>query len=530
MFLTDYLGDEPENWEAGDWIFLKTPPGSGKTTFAQKFAIEKAREGKRVLFLSPRTILTEQMMSDHLCLIARTEEGMKSSLKNIHFFTYQALEQRIKCRISVPEYDVVIADEAHYFLSDAAYNEATVISFNWLTAQRDSLILFMSGTIDKFRTYIEENFQTQDPPQESAGKMRVTTSRHRICYEYEMEADYTCYDVAYISDFDEIAEILARSKGEKSVVFVSSKNRGERLEEKLRKHSIAAVFVNAQNKNTITQKTVSNLVNVGCFREDVLIATSVLDVGVSIHDAAVGQIFIDTYDEVSFKQMLARVRIRGDEHRIKLFISQQGITGFRERCEQLQDKIHMYKTLVDVTEENLPRKIAKLSLQEGFSPDAFNPVLTQYPHIRLNHLAGAQFMFLYAEYVEIMKGLTDDPDFFLLRQLKWLGKEDEFDPDNFVSKEIEETRRKAFSELIEKKLPETENGIEFKQIQKVLKELKEAARLLDRKRVRSNENLSVKNFNEVCKLYDLPFQIIQEEVARRQIYRIKKFADSGSVR
>lgn len=155
MYLTDNIGTDYENWMPGEWIFLKSPPGSGKTTFCNQYAREKVREGKSVIILSPRRLLVNQQKSQAMQAIAAQEKGYFREIDGITYSSYQAVEQSLLNGFNtLGSFDIIICDETHYFLGDSVFNPFTQLSLEAILEQRKSIILFLSGTIEDFEKYI----------------------------------------------------------------------------------------------------------------------------------------------------------------------------------------------------------------------------------------------------------------------------------------------------------------------------------------------------------------------------------------
>lgn len=76
----------------------------------------------------------------------------------------------------------------------------------------------------------------------------------------------------------------------------------------------------------------------------ILITTAVLDNGVSIHDAEVGNVVIATDSRISFLQMIGRVRVESVES-CRLFIFPRGIKYFEKRVRQYEEKVRWYAEL-----------------------------------------------------------------------------------------------------------------------------------------------------------------------------------------
>ena len=169
MYLTDNIGTDYETWKQGEWIFLKSPPGTGKTTFCNQYARQMVRAGKRVIMLSPRRVLVNQQKSEAMQSIAKQAEGYFQEIDGIYYSSYQRLEQSLLNGFNtLGSFDIVICDEAHYFLCDAVFNPYTQISLEAILKHRKAMIIFLSGTIEDFEKYIFSKFDCRLEEKKSA--------------------------------------------------------------------------------------------------------------------------------------------------------------------------------------------------------------------------------------------------------------------------------------------------------------------------------------------------------------------------
>ena len=105
--------------------------------------------------LSPRRVLVNQQKSQAMQSIAKQAEGYFQEIDGIYYSSYQRLEQSLLNGFNtLGSFDIVICDEAHYFLCDAVFNPYTQISLEAILKHRKSIILFLSGTIEDFERYI----------------------------------------------------------------------------------------------------------------------------------------------------------------------------------------------------------------------------------------------------------------------------------------------------------------------------------------------------------------------------------------
>lgn len=85
MYLKDIVGNTYKQWKRGEWVFISSPTGTGKTTFVLDQLVPEAKSmGKEVLMLSNRTILRDQVKN----IVARKQGVTNDSkfLKDVEEF------------------------------------------------------------------------------------------------------------------------------------------------------------------------------------------------------------------------------------------------------------------------------------------------------------------------------------------------------------------------------------------------------------------------------------------------------------
>ena len=176
-----------------------------------------------------------------------------------------------------------------------------------------------------------------------------------------------------------------------------------------------------------------------------MIATAVLDVGVSIKDPDVNQIFIRSYNSEEFLQMLGRLWVPTDAR-------YEGITLFihKIRKQDVDRRLGQERTYLQILEkarhsQNLDHDIAS---NEIMFADNCNPGIYNSSHLRrmlLSPLALHRHRELFKRYKGISNAMSDNPDAFLLLQLRWLGLEEDYDVVNYVANDVrEEIRKEVF--------------------------------------------------------------------------------------
>lgn len=591
-YLTDIVKEEDyEMWpKSSSLIFLFSQTGTGKTTLSlakvalsfikreknndneNKSEEEKERENNNiVLYLVPRTILKEQIENDKRLIFA--EESINETPEynlTFHIWTYRHLEDLLLDNKEIPSFDLIICDEMHYFMADSLFNAYTQLSYDYIFKRTESPRLLLTATPDDIMHYMTENilfkpilpdiyysitiqekeameydindiFHEPTPEDKKRSfNLRGNVSAH-TAHIYRLPKNYNYINTKYLTEYDKeydnIIEIIKNTHG-KTIIFISSKQRGGTLKENLDKNKIDNVFITADNKYTDTKETVAELAENHQFIEKVLITTSVLDVGVSIEDDDVDNIIIETTEYMEFLQMLGRIRLKNPEKRINLFIFKWSYKYFQKLrknikekmkcCEYLEEyeKYNENHFLEGILENELhPKK--KKKLPRGYKNylylkdnGGFGP--KQVP--ALNKLAIYYLRRLYLLYNDICKKIQKDDNYFIKKQLEWLGREDDFSDANFYSLELQKRHIQILQAAIESKSKEIKNGIPLKNRTEILAFFQPLVRNIDSKFIKNNVKLSMPKFNKFCEKHNIPYKFIKEKdkVTRREVYYLRK--------
>ena len=114
-----------------------------------------------------------------------------------------------------------------------------------------------------------------------------------------------------------LQQIVKSDNSERWLVFVQSIDEGKELCKELCRKNVDAVFLSSAEENSRERKTLEVYQRFDC---RVLVATSVLDNGVSIIDDTLKNIVVDTTDKVQLIQMLGRKRL-ADGEQINLYVA-----------------------------------------------------------------------------------------------------------------------------------------------------------------------------------------------------------------
>lgn len=141
VWISDLIGEDYKNWK-NEFIVLDAGTGCGKTYFSLNVLGRYAlHEHKKVLYLCNRRKLRKEMFEDIKKFKVRDAVRVE---------TYQALQKKIQNNEPIPDYDYIVADECHYFTTDAKFNDYTDVSYKYLMSQKNTVVLWVSATAKIF--------------------------------------------------------------------------------------------------------------------------------------------------------------------------------------------------------------------------------------------------------------------------------------------------------------------------------------------------------------------------------------------
>lgn len=554
-FVTDIVGSTYQNWKAGDSIIISSQTGTGKSTFVlEKLLPNAIAQGKHIVYFCNRKILHEQLqaLSEHS--LAEILPGSKSlpqgAAPHIHVVTYQYCEktkQYTEFSINMANPDMskaereikeifkqlpeptklrkkdimyYIFDEAHYFVSDALFNNGTTSWINcdfshaisvYLTATPEPLMWFLqcksksswynfanvAGKIEERvnkkkkledRRAFEIRWGKWDKEKEKIFRTSINDACRKIqpyrgtiemlksdVYEepdlpapwrlYTCPNDYSYVNAYYFTDYIVLLDEIKNSQN-KWLIFVGAEKDGIDLVARLDQIGITSVYLSTDtrgDKETDAYRECCNIVNSQRYDCKVLVATSVLDCGVSISDSSVKNIVIGHSEKTTFLQMLGRRRVHPGES-LNLYIknfSATTINSFRYMCEQqiqfltffqqrneidydkvqpatvesdgMRARTKLTASRINQMIEHLPENRELIYAAGNFANAWYGPfdriknatgtlkVLEEY-EISQTALIGLLYQYdLYWNAVENHRK-TKDPVFYLKLQLSWIGK------------------------------------------------------------------------------------------------------------
>ena len=537
-YISDVIKTDYENWSQNQVVFISAPTGSGKTTFVLKNLIEYAvSKQQKILYLVNRTILKEHIQKKINLDVMRKLRGKKLiDLNNnvsdiIEVELYQTIE--LKCKDNPQylndtnsKYDYIIADECHYFFADSTFNTYTQLSYDWIINKKNSILIFMSATIDRIEKKIRMDICHEIEVE------KETETRFSMYYEndpdkkydikrtakkYDAEGDYSYLNWNILEKIEDIIEPV-KSEGGKWLIFVDSIKKGKEIDRLLNDSGIVSKFIDAKSRNCDElSETVNSIVKLEKFEQQVVVATSVMDNGISIKDMELRNIIIMADVPEEFIQMLGRKRRFSDSERLDVYIMRRTQGEFEKRRKEVENHIEFIEHFLQHRERIL-ESIMRYRLSYEYARDT---CFVKQGKLELNQLAAEQFDYLLEHYEKIINRFENDGgNAFISEQMEWLKVEDAEELSRRLTMPLKEKICKVLDKYINKDLT-VEEKIEMRElIRWDLKKCLESCAKRNEEEVRRHIKDMGKKSNAEKTFSDKRFNAIMEVLEFE--YRMKK--------
>ena len=290
-WVSQIIGDDYKKWN-DEFITLDCGTGTGKTYFCINILGKYAeKQGKKILYLCNRRKLREQVYGD---------VGNAKLHGTICVTSYQALQKKIQNQDCIDYFDYIVADECHYFTTDATFNNYTDISYNYVMNQKKSVVLFVSATAKTFFKYLQD---TKKVESKNSYRLDKDYSYVKKLFYYQADELKSIIDDILENESDSKmivfcnsgARIIEMSKiyGEKADYYCSKTSRNYRLKK-------LCGWIDEDGKpkmNTCIKQYSKNHIT---FDRRILFATSVLDNGVDLKDVKIKHILGDIPEQEIF--------------------------------------------------------------------------------------------------------------------------------------------------------------------------------------------------------------------------------------
>lgn len=441
-WVSDEIGEDYKNWKRGDVVTIEAQTGTGKTFFIKNVIIPYMESYEKILLVCNRINLKRQLKKDlfDYCNIPipKTFKELDEVQKigdNITIMSYQTISELRNCEnygqgeLNLNEYDYIICDECHFFLSDSGFNNKCDLAFDELVRgrHRNAIKIFISATMEEIETTIIKSVEN----------IRATAfGSYSNCkiHKYSTDIDYNYLNIKYFKDIRSIVQLIKNDKSyEKWLIFVTNKEKGNSILEDL-KGICKCEFITKETKEC---EELKSIVNSCKFKSKVLICTKAMDNGINIQDESVKNIVIMSYDKTTFIQELGRIRFNIENApTISLYIPTYKISTFNTLVKVYENKEKKIKEFEDnkiVFGMKYDRDFRKLP------EDIF--IKSKNGDFQINLLGYSRFYKDKRFIEDIQNKIKVDKFAYIKEQLKWLGQEETFDKSNLIEDIIDEDNK-----------------------------------------------------------------------------------------
>lgn len=341
-YISEVIGDEYFDWGKRK-IIIQAPTGSGKSTFIIQALLKRyQRKRWKLLILCNRRLLRKQYWYE----LVKQFDTYSDLRQVVEIKTYQELAASmmhgIKLESVFEGYAGICLDEVHYFYADSDFNGiGTYVLFQAIMqAGIDRQMIFMSATMDCIKPFITKAIRNLQLRSYATMDMSIVQEEVFETISYSVKSNAYEYIRCFcVPDLESLCKQIAKSTG-KSLIFLDNKAEAGRMADILSgKEGVKSSEIcclNAEDLDKVENNgAIDALVLANKLAPKVLLTTSVLDNGVSIHDPEVENVAIVTESKVSFLQMLGRVRSESTKGLNLYFVLQPAI-HFARREQELK--------------------------------------------------------------------------------------------------------------------------------------------------------------------------------------------------
>lgn len=524
-YLSEIIGSDYRGWKQKK-IFLEAPTGMGKTTFILQEILPyvNARGGK-LLILCNRKLLREQYWYALIRQFKRYSEFVQA----VEVKTYQQLAEEVKSGVNVrtmfAEYELICCDETHYFYADSDFNGfgTYVLLQTIVLASIAKTTIFMTATMDEVKPLIKKTISNcMRKLRYDGDDMRLYDGcEETVTVDLGYLVDYSRFKCFSTPDIKSLCSIAAKAD-KKTIIFIDDKRKALEMKETIEKCGVRAMDVMLLNSKNLEESENGNLVRNLAMNHKVLpkvlITTSVLDNGVSIESSEVGNIAIITESQISFLQMLGRVRV-GYAEKCNLYFVERGSEYFEKRVEQYKAALDFFEKIdamklwkncygpLSVVWENSNEELADayrrslvLSRQDiDFYSLGSERVILSYGNSKLsvNEFAREKIGNMYMTESLFYEFSVDNPLHVIYEQMSWIGKK----PDELTVLESEYLKERKEDML---KILRSVHDYSLEQLKEVKERLaKEYRTEFFSEIVFKNQSFSQDKLAEICRKYHL---------------------------
>ena len=467
-YVSEALSDKIAGFD-GNPIIINAPTGSGKSTFIYNVLVKAAIddsmlsrlnrafgwEDNWILVLTNRIALHMQQYKDYCAQKSiqstQPQEHSYCRFEHVVIATYQGLltSQDHFGFQNAPKY--IVFDEAHFFCSDSTYNPWTERILTTLMEKYPcSTRIYMTATPETVKVpiaYFEKEAYglrlrehdylstkefldvTESLEKDKLDKLVANISGRKII-EYIIETPCPNLRPHFYKKDDDIIDCILKEKDVKSkwLVFVNSREDGKELQRLLNIRNIESDYLDASSDNNEKKA----LIRAHRFPKQVLIATSVIDNGISLFDDDLKNIVIDFFDKTQIMQMIGRKRLKANES-IDIYLKVPSLGEISRRGNHCDALIRLISEFRQSPKVFFRQHWGSLSENEQ---RMFYPLFTgadeygSHQVFSVNRFCEYQLCVLQEEYQELKTEMEFDPNAYAKKACQWFLLS--FDPNMII--------------------------------------------------------------------------------------------------
>ncbi|MFZ2992491.1 MAG: DEAD/DEAH box helicase [Microgenomates group bacterium] len=324
---------EIDSW-IGKKVLISAQTGTGKSYWTKNTLYEWClRNNKRILILSNRTLLKNQIIEDI------REKADFITVRNYQSIENGILETREDLQYLFSKFDAIVCDEFHYIYADSDFNRNTDLLLDiFETDYPNKIFVFISAT-----------------PEMSL----FAGNKFDFIYTAEKDYSYISSLSFYYKDRTPEAILQNLEHEEKAIYFSSSAAEALALSQSFDD----AVFICAESNKEFykysDQNTEKEIIENQYFSARILCTTKVMENGISICDESVKTIILDFINPITLIQALGRKRILNENDKIRVFVKNHHNRELNYHLGSLKMKLDIAEEREQFGEEEFQQKHRK---------------------------------------------------------------------------------------------------------------------------------------------------------------------------
>ena len=321
-FLSDIVGNDYLSW-GKERVIFDAGTGSGKSYFCiNVLAKYAAANGKKLLYLCNRAELRKDIYQ---------RVKMAGVERTVSVMTYQSIEEKISKREKMGNFDYVCVDEAHYFTSDAVFNQRTDLSYRYIKELSNTVVIYMSATAKVFFKHLLDK------------EMVPAKNIYHIPQNYDHVEEVCFYQKRDLLPL--LDGLLEKENGEKILVFCNSAKRLKEIHKYYQntrwKDDIQFMCSQYNTDKELHRFCRTDIIQNNTFTGRILVTTSVLDNGVDLKDRKLRYIFTEIIDVDKMQQSIGRKRSLGEDDSCIIYIADLKNNIFSGKINSIKAELKM---------------------------------------------------------------------------------------------------------------------------------------------------------------------------------------------